>query len=43
MTEKYAYCSTVPKTFVQDCSLDHMKKSNSKDNDNYNYDTKTDN
>ena len=20
MTEKYAYCSTVPRTFVQDCS-----------------------
>ena len=21
MTEKYEYCSTVPRTFVQDCSL----------------------
>ena len=21
MTEKYEYCSTVPRTFVEDCSL----------------------
>ena len=41
MTEKYAYCSTVRRTFVQDCSLEHMKK-NSNDNDDYN-DNETDN
>ena len=25
MTEKYEYCSTVPRTFVQDCRMDTLK------------------
>ena len=27
MTEKNEYCSTVPRTFVQDCSITHQKNS----------------
>ena len=26
MTEKYEYCSTVPRTFVQDCSCAYLVK-----------------
>ena len=26
MTDKYAYCSTVPRTFVHDCSLPQAKR-----------------